>query len=652
MTPASSAERAPSEQRASARKTVRGETLLGWLLVLPSLCLAALALAGPITSSDLWWHLSMGEWILAHGELPATDPFSHTAGSEPCEIQEYGTQVLFALLERAGGIPLLRAAGAVLAASFVACVFLVARRRLPAAWAAASAALCAALFALKWELRPHLLSAFLLLTVSELCFPPAGSDRAPRPGPRRWALLFVVSLVWTQLHAEAVFAFVFAFAGVLGAMLALWTERAGGATRVRDALGLLAAAALGTLLSPSGIGQFTYAFVDSSIPRRHIDEWFRMWDTRFVPAPLFALVLVAAFAGASFVGACALARLARRSHEHEQAQTRISWERIGFLAVCVVMAILARRFFWLLWFPVTDALAHVLRRRGAHARALPALACIACALILAGTHFVADAVQSARGDRFARQVDTDLLPVFAADFVDGAGLAGNLYHRYEWGGYLGFRLWPRNRVFMDSRTVLFAKVIEERARIERWEALGGRAYAESRLDERDVRILVMPSLLDSGAGLTRWRPPGAHEVWIRAWVDSTAIVWIRADDRDGVARVRAWYAERGIDFDVERGVVEAAVLAVHPEWMRERNTLDRAVRARLEPLYGQTGDRAAGIERAQAYLEVRMRRSAAFELERAVALRSADDPETHAAWRALLADDRLEELIRLLGEAP
>src|SRR5262245_51585336 len=125
---AKSAEREPSERTArEGEPSERRNSVAAWILLPPALLLSAFALAGPIASSDLWWHLSMGEWILAHGELPVTDPFSHTAGDEPCEIQEYGLQVLFALLERAGGVLLLRTADAMLAAGFVLALFLVAR---------------------------------------------------------------------------------------------------------------------------------------------------------------------------------------------------------------------------------------------------------------------------------------------------------------------------------------------------------------------------------------------------------------------------------------------------------------------------------------------------------------------------------------------
>jgi len=48
-------------------------------LVILILFLAIFAMAARISvDSDTWWHLRAGQWILEHGRLPDTDPFSYT----------------------------------------------------------------------------------------------------------------------------------------------------------------------------------------------------------------------------------------------------------------------------------------------------------------------------------------------------------------------------------------------------------------------------------------------------------------------------------------------------------------------------------------------------------------------------------------------
>lgn len=629
-----------------------GGAAAGWVLVLPALALAALALAGPIASADLWWHLSMGHWMIDHRALPQVDPFSHTLPDSPCELQEYAAQVLFALVERAGGIPALRAFGALLAAALVACVFLVARRRLPPAWAAASASVFAALYGLKWELRPHVLSSFLLLAVARALFP-AGDASAP--GPRRWLAVLGLAALWTQLHAESVFAPILAGAGSIGALLAALQGRAGGWRDLARWLAALLAAWVGTLLSPGGLAQVRYALQDSSVPRDYIDEWFPLWELRLLPAPLLALVLACLAGGAALVGVGALARLRAPRGPRAPSASGLPWERIGFLAVCLVMAVLARRFLFLLWFPAHEllVLAAARVRRPAARLLSPALLAVAACLVLARTHFVADALASARGGLFARSADASLLPLHAVDFAAEAGIEGRLYHPYEWGGYLGRRLWPGCRVYLDGRTVMFAAIIPERWRLERWDALGERAQAAELLARRGVDVIVMPSLVDHGRGPLRWRPPAAEGdggPWVRAWVDATATVWLRGPESANAQRAAAWYARRGVPFDPREGAVEAALLAVHPEWLRGKDLLAAPVRARLEPLYGPGRDAPAdAFERARAYLAVGMRRSAAWELDRALAARFAGDPTELARWRERVAAEGAEGVIAFLA---
>gem|GEM_PF-5822405 len=54
-----------------------------------SLCLMVIFLISliPINDFDFWWHLKTGEWIVEHGRLPHTDPFTYTAISDDPEAK-------------------------------------------------------------------------------------------------------------------------------------------------------------------------------------------------------------------------------------------------------------------------------------------------------------------------------------------------------------------------------------------------------------------------------------------------------------------------------------------------------------------------------------------------------------------------------------
>jgi hypothetical protein len=53
-------------------------------------------------------------------------------------------------------------------------------------------------------------------------------------------------------------------------------------------------------------------------------------------------------------------------------------------------------------------------------------------------------------------VQQDPLPVLGADFVSRIGLQGPRFNLYDDGGYLIWQSWPREKVFIDGRSEIFA----------------------------------------------------------------------------------------------------------------------------------------------------------------------------------------------------
>ena len=635
---------------------------LHWLVLAPIALVVLFALTGPIVSGDLWWHLSTGEWLLENGELPEHDPFSHTVGEKEWTLEEYGSQILFALAHRAGGLEGLRLIGGVLGLLVLVVSYRTARRRLPPAWATLLTALFAVLFALKWELRPHLLSVFFFFRLQQLLFP---TERERAPALREWIEVFLLTVVWVQLHGEAIFVPALAIAGLIGAILETARAR-DGFGRIRSWLVVFVLAVLGSLCSPEGLDQVRYALSDSSIPRELIGEWRPLWvfpdDPRFahVTTGIFLVTAGCAVLSAFFVLSQALRKLFG-------LRSLLSWERIGFLLSCVILAFIARRFFWLLFFPMLDFLTPSILALPAlsRARSLPATLALLLLVPLAQSHYVVVGQNALATESWRENTNAALLPQHATRFVREAGLEGNLFHRYEWGGYLGFHLWPACRVYLDGRTVLFAEVIPERWTIDNWMSPvptpteeSPTEFAARVLAERDVRILVMPSLVRQFKRIGKWEPPGAHKQWLRVWEDDTAIVWMRADDEANLARVTEWYAGHGIEFERSRGFVEAQVISVQPDWIRERGLLAPPVRELVEPmLFGGPNGAAARwspMGRVETWLSLRMGRSARWELEQLLAEQTTGDEKTYAAWMSRLAQDGPTVVYRMLlqGETP
>ena len=57
-----------------------------------------------LNDGDTLWQIRAGEWILDHHAIPATDPFSFTAGDRPWFSHEWLAETLMALAYRAGGL--------------------------------------------------------------------------------------------------------------------------------------------------------------------------------------------------------------------------------------------------------------------------------------------------------------------------------------------------------------------------------------------------------------------------------------------------------------------------------------------------------------------------------------------------------------------
>src|SRR6202521_1444292 len=56
---------------------------------------------------DVWWHVAVGEKILATHHLPTTDPYSFTVSGAPWMAYEWLGETFFAAVARLGGVPAL-----------------------------------------------------------------------------------------------------------------------------------------------------------------------------------------------------------------------------------------------------------------------------------------------------------------------------------------------------------------------------------------------------------------------------------------------------------------------------------------------------------------------------------------------------------------
>jgi hypothetical protein len=456
-----------------------------------ALALAALLLLGwfsrEIYDSEFWWHLKTGQFIVERHSLPVPDPFAYTTAMHPPAgageavtrhfnlTHEWLSQVLFYAAYRAGSWPAVVLFRSALLTLFSALVGLLAFRRsgsLPRGIAAAlAAAAVAAAFALD---RPYLFSFVLLAATLAIL----------DSGRRLW-LLPPMFLFWANAHGGFVLGWV-----AVGAYAAeaLWLRWRKGATAAHRRLWIAGAAAVAVSgLNPNGfrivevLGAYRGSYLTSTLL-----EWA---PPRLALEDAFTLLLVGAVAA-----------------------MLLAWRRVRLVdwllfAAFAAAALTARRntFLIALWAPVMIAAYVPWKPR------LPRFAGAAATVLLA----LALAAGIARGRFFQLRVAEWRFPTGAADFLLRHHIAGPIFNTYEYGGYLIWRLWPGQRVFIDGRA-LSESLFRDYGHILYNSDGSDGPNARQLLDRYGVETIVMNSF-EYGNGLVYLLAPSLADPSEREW---------------------------------------------------------------------------------------------------------------------------------------
>ena len=82
----------------------RAETMRRLLLLAALYAIPAVASIQPVIDPDIWWHLRTGQWIVEHGSVPTTDPFSVHGMGKPWVAYSWLFEVLVYGLHQAFGL--------------------------------------------------------------------------------------------------------------------------------------------------------------------------------------------------------------------------------------------------------------------------------------------------------------------------------------------------------------------------------------------------------------------------------------------------------------------------------------------------------------------------------------------------------------------
>ena len=218
-----------------------------WPVVLVVAVLGLIAGSYPIANTSIGWHLSSGHWILDHGEVPRTDPFSITSENAEWLDHEWGFQVIVALTEDLAGDSGLGLLRALLVSALAVLMFRFGfRSGLSPPAALLLASLCLYGARIRFFLRPEL---FTLLLAPSVVWLFLYRDRCQT---RRWLLwIAVLMAVGANLHG-GVLIIPILLAGILTAQWMQWLTHRKGVSPLPWGLAGLAVAAAAPLFNPRG----------------------------------------------------------------------------------------------------------------------------------------------------------------------------------------------------------------------------------------------------------------------------------------------------------------------------------------------------------------------------------------------------------------
>jgi hypothetical protein len=404
-----------------------GLVLFVWLTTAKSL------LADP----DSHWHVTVGNWILAHGAVPTVDIYSFTFAGQPWIAKEWLSQVLLALAYDAGGwgaVAVLCAASVGLAFALMMRLLLRDIRPLPALLITVAAVVMTAPHLLA---RPHVLAFPLTLIWVSGLVRAVEERRAPRP------LLLLAMLAWANLHGGFTLGLLLCGAFALEAMVGARDASERKALFVEWAkFGI--AAVLVACITPYGPESMlvTFRIFNLGDALSVISEW---QSPNFQSMPQQELVLlIALYVCLSRGLKLPLVRLLIvLGLLHLFLRYVRNAELLAMLAPLIVAPVLARQ--WPALRPIAEPptglrqrLAALGRPAGRKAIAL----CVALGAIYAGGVI-----------RFAdvRPVD-DTMPAAALDFIRESNLQGNVLNHYGFGGFL---INAGIKTFIDGRGELY-----------------------------------------------------------------------------------------------------------------------------------------------------------------------------------------------------
>lgn len=268
-----------------------GSAAVSWPLLFGLAGFLIPVLAGwGLSDPDTYWHIAAGQWMLAHGAVLTHDPFSFTKYGAPWIAQEWGAELLIALVYGFSGWGGLIALAAVCFGVTLAYLMRFLLARMQPLHALLFTFLAASMMLPSLLVRPHEL-VWPLTAVWVGTLVDANEQRGAPP----WWLLPIM-ILWANLHASFVLglgvAIVLALEAIAEASSNRWSV-------TRRWFAFLVGAGACALMNPRGYRLLAFPFrVLSMTSLDYIAEWRQVNLQHLQPLTLWLVLIL----GLAFIG--------------------------------------------------------------------------------------------------------------------------------------------------------------------------------------------------------------------------------------------------------------------------------------------------------------------------------------------------------------
>lgn len=454
---------------------------------------------------DLGRHITIGNYILDTGTIPTRDIFSHTMTGERLVPHEWLAQVLFALAHRLMGLSGDVFLAALLGALTILIVYqeLIKRGnfRLVALFIAAYMAVVSSVH---WLARPHMFTFFFIVLWTY------GLERFYKNEKIKIWFFPLLMLIWVNTHGAFIAGFV-----VLGTYMVDWIAeflQGRGTKEMGKQLFLIGLLSFGvTFINPSGIYLWgtSVGYVGNSFMTGHTVEYL---SPDFHEKDMWPFMFMVAFA--------LFALMQERKLQVREALLLAGWAVMSLYSVrnMPLFAVITAPIYGELIQPWAEKMLNWVKQaqgpreseevlRGYVWVVLPVL--FFGFLLWRGVPLD----QQGTGNIFL----PNKMPVQAVNWLEENPQDGKMFNHFIWGGYILYRLWPRELVFIDGQTDFYGEALMR----EYFDVINLNGNWENILDRYDVAWLIIPR----DGTLAKYLYSKDDDPWKVIYEDQTAVIF-------------------------------------------------------------------------------------------------------------------------------